>query len=172
MAGWYAFVGPPRRDRHVSPFDDVRVLDLGQFYQGPYCGMILAYLGAEVIKVQPPGGEPVRHWHDDLETPEVQLPNPNKRGITLDLTTAAGKAALKDLVAELDVLVGNYRVGTMADMRVGYDDLQAENLDLVHVHGSGFGNRGPHAEDPAVDFTIQALSGVMDSTGFPDGPPV
>lgn len=156
----------------AHPLSGIRILDLGQLYQGPYCGMILAHLGAEVIKVEPPSGEAVRHWHENKETPEAQLLNPSKLGITLDLKSPAGTAAFEDLIAESDVLIENYRVGTMSDLGLGYDDLREINPELIYGHGSGFGDSGPYADYPAVDFTIQAMGGIMDSTGFPNQPPV
>lgn len=154
------------------PLAGIRVLDLGQIYQGPYCGLILAYLGADVIKIERPGGETIRDRSEDGETPEVQMLNPNKRGITLDLKSAGGKQALKDLVAESDVLLENFGVGTMDSLGLGYDDLREVNPQLIYGHGSGYGDSGPFTRYPAMDLTIQAMGGVMHTTGFPDNPPV
>lgn len=154
------------------PLRGYRVLDLGQIYQGPYCGMLLSYLGADVIKVEPPWGENVRSRSEDGRPPQVQLLNPNKRGITLNLKAEEGKQALKDLVAESDVLIENFASGKMAELGLGYDDLRAVNPGLVYGHASGYGDDGPYAEYPAMDLTVQAMSGVMHTTGFPDAPPV
>lgn len=154
------------------PLEGIRVLDLGQIYQGPYCGLILSHLGAEVIKVERPGGETIRDRAPDGETPEVQLLNPNKRGITLNLKTEAGKETLKDLVRESDVLLENFAVGKMDELGVGYDDLKEVNPQLVYGHGSGYGDDGPYTDYPAMDLTIQAMGGIMHTTGFPDNPPV
>lgn len=155
-----------------QPLEGVRILDLGQIYQGPYCGMILSYMGAEVIKVERPGGETVRDRSDDGETPEVQFLNPNKRGITLNLKKPEGVAVLKDLVSEADVLIENFASGKMAELGVGYEQLREVNPQLIYAHGSGYGDSGPYTSYPAMDLTIQAMGGVMHTTGFPDCPPV
>jgi crotonobetainyl-CoA:carnitine CoA-transferase CaiB-like acyl-CoA transferase len=155
-----------------QPLDGIRVLDLGQIYQGPYCGMILSFLGADVVKVERPGGETVRDRSPDGETPEVQLLNPSKRGITLNLKTEEGKQALRDLIEKTDVLVENFQSGKMAELGVGYEDLKEINPELVYGHGSGYGNEGPYTHFPAMDLTIQAMGGVMHTTGFSDSPPV
>lgn len=154
-----------------GPLDGITVLDLGQIYQGPYCGLVLSHLGAEVIKVERPGGETIRDRSEDGETPEVQFLNPGKRGITLNLKTEGGKQALRDLVTESDVLIENFASGKMDDLGVGYTALQEVNSELVYAHGSGYGNDGPYTNYPAMDLTIQAIGGVMDTTGFPDNPP-
>lgn len=155
-----------------QPLEGIRVLDLGQIYQGPYCGMILSFLGADVVKVERPGGETVRDRSPDGETPEVQLLNPSKRGITLNLKSEEGKQALRDLIEKTDVLVENFRSGKMAELGVGYEDLKEINPELVYGHGSGYGNEGPYTRFPAMDLTIQAMGGVMHTTGFPENPPV
>jgi CoA:oxalate CoA-transferase len=154
------------------PLEGIRVLDLGQIYQGPYCGMILSYLGADVIKVERPGGETIRDRSVDGETPEVQFLNPSKRGITLNLKTEDGKQALRDLVEKADVLIENFATGKMDELGLGYEDLTEINPELVYGHGSGYGDSGPYTRFPAMDLTIQAMGGVMQTTGFPDAPPV
>lgn len=155
-----------------QPLDGIRVLDLGQIYQGPYCGMLLSFLGADVVKVERPGGETIRDRSADGETPEVQLLNPSKRGITLNLKTEAGRQALRDLVEKADVLIENFTTGKMDDLGVGYDDLKTVNPELVYGHGSGYGDDGPYTNYPAMDLTVQAMGGIMETTGFPDAPPV
>lgn len=153
------------------PLSGIDVLDLGQIYQGGYCGLVLAYLGADVVKVEPPWGENVRTRSDDGQPPQYQYLNANKRGITLDLASAEGKEVLLELVGEADVLFENFTTGTMDDLGLGYDRLREANEALVYAHGSGYGDYGPYAEYPAMDLTVQAMSGVMHTTGFPDGPP-
>ncbi|MFB6170067.1 MAG: CaiB/BaiF CoA transferase family protein [Haloarculaceae archaeon] len=155
-----------------APLDGVRVLDLGQIYQGGYAGLLLSYLGADVIKVEPPWGENVRTRSEDGNPPQFQLLNATKRGITLDLKSDAGREALCDLVEKADVLVENFATGKMDDLGLGYEDLREVNPELVYAHGSGYGDYGPYADHPAMDLTVQAMSGVMETTGFPDGPPV
>lgn len=154
------------------PLDGVRVIDLGQIYQGPYCGLMLGYLGADVVKVEQPGGEHIRDRSDDGETPEVQLLNASKRGITLNLKKEEGKEVLKDLVAEADVVLENFGTGVMDRLGVGFEDLTEVNPQLVYGHGSGYGDSGPYTDYPAMDLTIQAMGGIMHTTGFPDSPPV
>ena len=155
-----------------GPLDGVRVLDLGQIYQGGYCGLLLAYLGADVIKVEPPWGENVRTRSEDGYPPQFQYLNASKRGITLDLKSEEGREALERLVEKADVLLENFATGKMAELGVGYERLREANPELVYAHGSGYGDTGPYAEYPAMDLTVQAMSGVMETTGFPDGPPV
>ncbi|MEF8842136.1 MAG: CoA transferase [Haloarculaceae archaeon] len=155
-----------------GPLAGVRVLDLGQIYQGGYCGLLLSYLGADVVKVEPPWGENVRTRSEDGYPPQFQYLNASKRGITLDLKSEAGRETLERLVEKADVLLENFATGKMADLGVGYERLREVNPELVYAHGSGYGDSGPYAEYPAMDLTVQAMSGVMETTGFPDGPPV
>jgi crotonobetainyl-CoA:carnitine CoA-transferase CaiB-like acyl-CoA transferase len=155
-----------------QPLSGIRVLDLGQIYQGPYCGMMLSFLGADVVKVERPGGETLRDRSEDGETPEVQLLNPSKRGITLNLKSEEGKRALRDLVEKADVLLENFASGVMAELGLGYEALSEINPGLVYGHGSGYGDDGPYTRYPAMDLTIQAMGGVMYTTGFPENPPV
>lgn len=155
-----------------KPLDDIKVLDLTQIYLGPYCGMLLSYLGAEVVKIEPPGGENVRFRSDQGEPPEVQFMNPSKRGVSIDLKKEEGKQVLKDLASEADVLIENFATGVMDRLGVGYEELKQVNPSLVYGHASGYGDYGPYKEYPAVDITIQAMGGIMETTGFPDSPPV
>lgn len=152
--------------------NDVSVISLGQIYNGPYCTLILSYLGADVTKIEPPFGEPLRSRVESGEPPEYVMMNSNKRGITLNLKTDRGKELFKELVEDADVLVENYGAGTMKNLGLGYETLSEVNSELIYAHGSGFGEDGPYQQYPAMDLTIQAISGVMDVTGFPDGPPV
>jgi crotonobetainyl-CoA:carnitine CoA-transferase CaiB-like acyl-CoA transferase len=155
-----------------QPLEDIKVLDLGQIYQGPYCATILGYMGADVVKVERPGGETVRARSEDGVTPETYLLNPSKRGITLNLKTEEGKQALKDLVEKADVLIENFAAGKMNELGVGYEKLKEVNPQLIYGHGSGYGDTGPYTDYPAMDLTIQAMGGIMETTGFPENPPV
>jgi len=155
-----------------QPLSGISVLDLGQIYQGGYTGLLLSYLGADVVKVEPPWGENVRTRSDDGKPPQLQYLNATKRGITLDLKSPAGTQALMDLVAECDVLIENFATGKMAELGLGYDTLSEVNPELVYAHGSGYGDSGPYAEYPAMDLTVQAMSGVIHTTGYPDERPV
>lgn len=153
------------------PLSGIDVLDLGQIYQGGYCGFALALLGADVVKVEPPWGENLRTRSADGNPPQYQYLNPNKRGITVDLKAEEGRDLFLELVEEADVLVENFATGKMAELGLGYERLRETNEALVYAHGSGYGDDGPYADYPAMDLTIQAMSGVMDTTGFPEGPP-
>lgn len=155
-----------------QPLSGVKVLDLGQIYQGPYCGMLLSYMGADVIKVEPPWGENVRTRTDDGVPPQYQYLNPNKRGITLDFKSEPGREAFRRLAEKADVIIENYSTGTMDSLGLGHDDLTEINPGLVYAHGSGYGDSGPYSEYPAMDLTVQAMSGAIHTTGFSDGDPV
>ena len=155
-----------------QPLSGVSVLDLGQIYQGGYSGLLLSYLGADVVKVEPPWGENVRTRSEDGKPPQLQYLNANKRGIVLDLKSEHGVQALLDLVAECDVLLENFATGKLAELGIGYETLREVNPALVYAHGSGYGDHGPYADYPAMDLTIQAMSGVIHTTGYPDGKPV
>lgn len=152
--------------------EDVEVIDLGQIYNGAYCSLVLSYLGADVIKVEPPFGEPLRGRVEGGEPPELAMLNSCKDGITLNLKSERGKELLKDLVRDADVLVENYAVDTMEEFGLGYEALKEVNPELIYAHSSGFGEHGPKSERLAMDLIVQAVGGVMEVTGFPDGPPV
>lgn len=156
----------------MRPLDGITVLDLGQIYMGGYTGMMLAYMGADVVKIEPPHGDNIRSRTADGRSPQFQFLNSTKKGITLDLKQEKGREALKDLVAEADVLFENFARGTLDGLGVGYDVLREVNPELIYAHGSGYGDYGPYADDPAMDITIQARGGVMHTTGYPDDPPV
>lgn len=152
--------------------EGLEVVDLGQIYNGAYCSLILSYLGANVTKVEPPFGEPLRSRVDEGEPPEFVMLNSNKDGITLNLKSDRGKELFKDLIRDADVLVENYAVGTMESFGLGYEELSEVNPGLIYAHASGFGDTGPKSDRLAMDLIVQAVGGVMDVTGFPDGPPV
>src|SRR5262249_29243695 len=156
--------------------DDVRVLDVTHIYNGPYATLIVALLGAEVIKVEPPHrGDNVRRIFkirgSEESYPFIML-NSNKKGITLNLKTPRGKELLKELAAQSDVVVENFAVGVMDKLGLGYDELKKLNPGLIYATGSGFGLSGPYSNYPAFDPVIQAMTGLMSSTGFPNSPPV
>jgi formyl-CoA transferase len=148
------------------------VLELGQVYNVPYCALLLAHLGADVIKIEPPIGEPARHRAGGQDaTPFVML-NSGKRSVRLDLKTAAGREVLLKLAARADVVVENYRAGVLDKLGLSYDILQKANPRLVVASGRGFSRRGPYKHLAAMDLTVQAMTGVMAATGFADQPPV
>lgn len=159
----------------TTPLAGITVLDFGQIYQGPYATMLMAKAGADVIKIEPPGGEPLRRrvmaTGGDTTLPMAML-NANKRAVTLNLKSDAGKDLLKQMVARADVLLENFSPGTLDGLGVGYDVLREVNPRLVYATGTGFGISGPDRDNLAMDFTIQAASGIMSVTGDPDGPPM
>jgi formyl-CoA transferase len=159
----------------AAPLTGMRVLEVGNFMAGPFCGMQLADLGAEVIKVEPPdGGDQVRlagPFLDGESSPFVRL-NRNKRSLVLDLKAPAGKEVFRRLVETADVVVENLRPGTMADLGLDYPSLAARNPRLVYVAASGWGQDGPLSPLAGLDIMAQARSGLMSITGMPDGDPV
>ncbi|MBU6497436.1 MAG: CoA transferase [Rhodospirillales bacterium] len=153
------------------PLDGVRVIDLTQIYAGPYTTFLMARAGAEIIKIEPPGGEHMRRAAGGSVLPYVML-NANKRSLTLDLKTAAGIAEVRRLVEDADVLVENFTPGVMDRLGLGWEDLRARNPRLIYACSSGYGTTGPYRDYPAMDLTVQAMSGILGVTGFPGQPPV
>ena len=158
-----------------APLAGIRVLEVGNYMAGPFCGMQLADLGAEVIKVEPPdGGDQVRSIAPLLDgegSAFVRL-NRNKRSLALNLKSVEGKQVFRQLVGTADVVVENLRPGTMADLELGYDALRRLNPGLVYVAASGWGQDGPLSAQPGLDIMAQARSGLMSITGAPEGDPV
>ncbi|MEW6299859.1 MAG: CoA transferase [Thermodesulfobacteriota bacterium] len=148
--------------------DGIKVLDLGRYQAGPRCAMLLGDLGAEVIKVEAPGGDESR----GLGRVYWAAYNRGKKSITLNLRSEKGKALLRELVPKVDMLLQNFRPGVMEAMGLGYETLKQLNPGLIMINVSGFGQAGPYRHRPAYDPIGQAMSGLMSFTGFPDGPPV
>jgi len=165
-------------DDPTGPLDGVTVLDASRVLAGPFCGMQLGDLGADVIKVErPDGGDQTRHWSppafgDSGESSYYASINRNKRSITLNLATEAGRETFRDLAAEADVLLENYRVGKPAEWGIDYERLSEENPGLVYCSITGYGQTGPKAERPAYDLMMQAEGGMMSITGEEGRPPV
>ncbi len=157
-----------------GPLAGIVVLDLGQVYQGPYAALLLAQAGAAVVKIEPPSGEPLRAREllGKKTLPAMATLNQHKRGITLNLKHARGRELLIALARKADVLVENYAPGVMDRLGVGASVLMAANPRLVYATGTGYGLSGPDRDHLALDFTVQAASGAMSVTGFPDGLPV
>jgi CoA:oxalate CoA-transferase len=159
----------------AQPLDDIRVLDLGQVYNGPYCGLLLAAQGAEVIKVEPPGGEIVRRHaiSPGGASYSFLMLNAGKKGMTLNLKHPRGREVFLDLVARSDVVLENFRdASVMADLGLGWDVLSHVNPRVILAAGRGYRQGSPYDGCGAMDFTVQAISGHMAITGFPDQPPV
>ena len=157
-----------------KPLEGLRVLDLSRVLAGPYCTMMLADLGAEVIKIEPPGeGDDSRAFAPFIgnESAYFMSLNRGKKSIVLNLKNEKDKAAFLELVRIADVLVENYRPGTMEKLGLGYEELREINPRLVYAAISGFGHTGPYSQRPAYDMIVQAMGGIMSITGEPNRPP-
>jgi crotonobetainyl-CoA:carnitine CoA-transferase CaiB-like acyl-CoA transferase len=165
-----------------GPLSHLRVLDLSRILAGPWAGQLLADLGADVIKVERPGaGDDTRAWGppflkdkdgaDSREAGYYLAVNRAKRSITVDLDTAEGQRIVRELAASSDILLENYKVGTLEKFGLGYTDLKAVNPRLVYCSITGFGQTGPRANQVAYDFLIQAMGGLMSITGERDDLP-
>ncbi len=167
----------PRRPYEGKGYalEDIRVLELGNFMAGPFCGMLLADMGADVIKVEnPKGGDFTREAAPFIGTESAPFMgvNRNKRSIALDVKSERGRAIFLDLVRTSDVVIENLRPGTMDDLRVGYAVLSEVNPGIVMSSASGYGQTGPYKDRAALDLIIQGMSGLMAITGEEGRPPV
>ncbi len=151
------------------PLDGMLVLDLGQIYNGPYCGLQLSFMGARVLKIEPPEGDVVRRRKREVEPYPLVMLNSNKESVVLDLKQPRGKQILLELVAQADVLIENFAAGVMDRLGIGWDVLHKLNPRLVYGGSSGFGLDGPYRDLAAMDVTIQAMSGITNATGDADG---
>lgn len=158
----------------TRPLDGIKVLDLTRVLAGPYCTMMLSDLGAEVIKVEiPVTGDDSRAFGPFLHNRSLYFLSINraKKSVSLNLKSPKGKEILLDLVAKCDILVENYRPGTMEKLGLGYETLKAVNPRLIYAASTGFGHTGPDSLKPAYDILAQARGGIMSITGYPDIPP-
>jgi len=162
----------PFQPAATGPLAGVRVVDLSRLVAGNMLSLQLADFGADVIKVEPPSGDPLRDWRDGGKELHWKTYARNKRSIVLNLRHAAAKDALKRLVATADVLIENFRPGTLEEMGLGPDVLHGENPGLVIVRVSGFGQTGPYAPLPGFGTLVEAMSGFAARTGFADREPV
>jgi formyl-CoA transferase len=151
----------------------LRVLDITQVMAGPYCSMILADLGADVIKIEPPAGDSTRQLPGAVgrETPGFNAVNRGKRSVVIDLKKAGGASIVARLARSADILVENYRPGTLAALGLDYATLAADNPRLVYASISGYGQTGPAREKGGFDLVAQGATGLMSVTGMPGGPP-
>ena len=165
-----------------GPLAGIRVLDLSRILAGPWAGQTMADLGAEVIKVERPGGgDDTRGWgppfvrdrsgRETADAAYFHCANRGKRSVTLDLSDPRGQRIARALAGTADILIENYKVGGLARYGLGYDDLKAVNPRLVYCSITGFGQTGPYSERAGYDFLIQAMGGFMSITGAPDGAP-
>lgn len=163
-------------DMPKGALNGVKVLDLSRVLAGPSCTQVLADLGAEVIKVERPHiGDETRHWappkfSDDTSAYYATI-NRNKKSLTVDITTPAGQAIIKQLAIDSDILVENFKVGGLKKYGLDYDSLKQDNPRLIYASLTGFGQTGPDAKRPGYDYIIQGLSGLMSITGPSDGEP-
>ncbi|HYJ43537.1 MAG TPA: CoA transferase [Xanthobacteraceae bacterium] len=155
-----------------GPLHGIRVLDLSRLVAGNMLSLQLGDFGADVIKIEPPEGDPLREWRDDGKSLHWKTYCRNKRSIVLNLRHAAAKNALLRLVAKADVLIENYRPGTLEEMGLAPNILHKANPNLVIVRVSGFGQTGPYAPHPGFGTLVEAMSGFASRTGFPDREPV
>ncbi len=157
------------------PLDGVRVLELGQLLAGPFAGCILGYFGAEVIKVEPPGaGDPLRGWRVLQRGTSLWWRSlaRNKKCISLNLRESRGRSLARRLADEADVLIENFRPGTMEKWGLGPDELKRTNPRLVYARISGYGQTGPYASRPGFASVCEGIGGLRHLNGFPGGPPV
>jgi crotonobetainyl-CoA:carnitine CoA-transferase CaiB-like acyl-CoA transferase len=146
----------------AGALDGIRVLEFANYVSGPYAGMLLGDLGAEVIKVESPdGGDPFRGWGRVEYSPTFGSVNRNKKSVVLDLKSAQGVSTARALLRTADVLIENFRTGTMERLGLGYDDIARANPSLVWCSITGFGTSGPYASRPGYDTVGQALSGLL-----------
>ncbi|MBI2165627.1 MAG: CoA transferase [Chloroflexi bacterium] len=159
-----------------GPLDGMVVLDLTQMLSGPFCTLLLADMGADVVKIEkPPMGDDSRTFGTYKikgESAPFLMVNRNKRGVVLNLKAPEGKETLKRMVKKADVLVENFRPGTMDSLGLGYEALKEANSTLIYCAISGFGQTGPYRDRGGFDLVAQGMSGLMSLTGFPDSPPV
>jgi crotonobetainyl-CoA:carnitine CoA-transferase CaiB-like acyl-CoA transferase len=155
------------------PLSGITVIDLSHVYNGPYATFLMAMAGADVIKVEPPGGEHLRSRGDmgGAALPFAML-NSNKKTVTLNLKSEKGRDLLRQMAERADILVENFAPGVTDRLGIGPADLHKINPRLIYGSSSGYGKTGPYRDYPAMDLVMQAMSGVINSTGFPDQPPV
>ena len=163
------------RDGSHSPLEGVRVVEMGSLLAGPFCGQLLADFGAEVIKVEPPGkGDPMREWGRHRKNGHTlwwPIIARNKKSVTLNLREREGQELARELISGADVVVENFRPGTMERWGLGYEDLSETNPGLVMVRVSGYGQTGPYRERAGFGAIGESMGGIRHVTGFPDRPP-
>ena len=166
----------PNPNGMPEALEGVRVLDCSQILAGPFCSMLLADMGADVIKIEKPnGGDDTRRMGPpfiDTESAAFLAMNRNKRSIVLNFKEQSGVQAMRTLVKDADIVIENYRTGTMARLGLGYEDLKNINPGIIYCSISGFGRTGPYANRGGFDLVAQGMSGLMSITGVPDSPPV
>jgi formyl-CoA transferase len=158
-----------------APLAGVKVLELGSLIAGPYAAALLAQFGAEVIKVEPPdGGDPLRTWRKLHEGTSIwwYVQSRNKKSVTLDLRREAAREIVRKLAAEVDIVIENFRPGTLEKWGIGWAQLSAINPKLIMVRISGYGQDGPYSQRPGFAAIAECMGGLRYTSGFPDRPPV
>jgi crotonobetainyl-CoA:carnitine CoA-transferase CaiB-like acyl-CoA transferase len=165
---------PHPEPRILTALDGLRVLDVTQFMAGPFCSLMLADLGADVIKVEPPGGESSRHMVGAVgsESPAYNAVNRGKRSVVLNLKQPEGRDAFRRMARAIDIVIENNRPGVMQRLGLGYEALAAENPGLIYASISGYGHSGPDSGKGGFDLIAQGVAGIMSVTGEPGRPPV
>ncbi|CAO3673530.1 unnamed protein product [Rhizopus stolonifer] len=160
----------------IKPLEGIRVLELGQLIAGPFCGSILGYYGAEVIKIEPPKtGDPLRKWRGldhDGQSPWFRSMARNKKSVCIDLRSEEGRKLVKQLSLKSDVLIENFKPGTMEKWGLGPDDIYPENPKLVYTRISGYGQTGPYSKKPGFASVCEGMGGFRFINGHPGQPPV
>ena len=156
------------------PLAGVKVLELGQLIAGPFAGKFFADFGAEVIKIEPPGGDPLRKWRKLHQGTSLwwYVQNRNKKSVTADLRLPEGREIVRRIANDADVVIENFRPGTLEKWGLGYDVLAADNPGLVMLRLSGFGQSGPYRDQTGFGAIAESMGGLRYVTGFPDRPPV
>jgi len=165
----------PETPSRRLPLDGVRVIELGQLLAGPFTGTLLAYFGADVVKVEPPGGDPIRGWRklDEGGTSYWwRSLGRNKKSVTLDLKSDQGKALVRKLMGNADVVIENFRPGTMENWGLGPDSFAEGNPGLIYTRISGYGQTGPYASKPGYASVCEGIGGLRYVNGFPGERPV
>jgi crotonobetainyl-CoA:carnitine CoA-transferase CaiB-like acyl-CoA transferase len=158
----------------ARPLDGIRVLEVGQLLAGPFAACVLGYFGAEIIKIEPPGGDPLRNWRvlrDGTSLWWYSLAR-NKKSVSIDLQTQRGRELVKQLATRCDVVIENFKPGTMEKWGLGPTVLKALRPDLIYTRVSGYGQSGPYASRPGFASVCEAVGGLRYINGFPDRPPV
>jgi crotonobetainyl-CoA:carnitine CoA-transferase CaiB-like acyl-CoA transferase len=157
-----------------KPLQGLRVIELGQLLAGPFAGCMLGYFGAEVIKVEPPGGDPIRNWREVKDGTSLWWRSlaRNKKCISIDLKTDRGRELVKELLASADIVIENFRPGTLENWGLDPKSLQQQNPKLIYARISGYGQTGPYAKKPGFASACEAISGFRYLNGFPDQVPV
>ena len=157
-----------------KPLQGLRVIELGQLLAGPFAGCMLGYFGAEIIKVEPPGGDPIRNWREIKQGTSLwwRSLGRNKKCISLDLKTEKGRDLVRQLLKSADIVVENFRPGVLEDWGLDPESLRADNPNLIYARISGYGQTGPYAKKPGFASACEAISGFRFVNGYPGEAPV